>query len=210
MLFFGTSAILLVAAVAAVFAITPRYTAEARVMIDAREENVVGIQAVLSGLAADDPTIRSEIEVLRSEDLARRVIAQTDLDQSREFNPILSPSFVSHVLQSVDWPWLNAAFGEILMDRGEALRNSEVRAEVVAAYFDRLAVETLWAGTRASSASPSRRKGRRSRRGWRTRSPTPTSPCRWRASLPPPRGRRVVGGATSRGRRRGHGVGAGR
>ncbi|MGH6918748.1 MAG: GumC family protein, partial [Geminicoccaceae bacterium] len=152
-LFFGVFITMLVAAVTTVFAITPRYTAEARVMIDAREENVVGIQAVLSGLAADDPTIRSEIEVLRSEDLAQRVIAQTNLDQSREFNPFLSPSFVSHVLQSVDWPWLNAAFGEILMDRGEALRNSEVRAEVVAAYFDRLAVDTVGRNTRVIGIS---------------------------------------------------------
>jgi polysaccharide biosynthesis transport protein len=152
-LFFGALTSMLVAAVAAVFALTPRYTAEAWVMIDPREENVVGIQAVLSGLAADDPTIRSEIEVLRSEDLAQRVIAQTDLDQSREFNPVLSPSFMGKALRSVDWPWLTAAFGNILTNQDEAEPNPQVRAEVVESYFDRLEVDTLGRNSRVIAIS---------------------------------------------------------
>ena len=123
-LFFGTMTTLLIAAVVAVFAITPRYTAEARVMVDPRTENVVNIEAVLSRLTADDPAIQSEIEVLRSEDLARRVIAQTNLDQSREFNPVLTQSVVSLLLRSLDWPWLNAAFGDILARPDDAEQNS--------------------------------------------------------------------------------------
>jgi succinoglycan biosynthesis transport protein ExoP len=150
-LFFGALITCLVAAVAAVFAITPRYTAQASVMIDPREENVVGIQAVLSGLGADDPTIRSEIEVLRSEDMAQRVIAQTNLEQSREFNPILSPSLVSQALRSVDWPWLNAAFGEILADQDEA--SPDLQADVVASYLKRLDVETLGRNSRVIGIS---------------------------------------------------------
>jgi capsular exopolysaccharide synthesis family protein len=152
-LFFGTFITILVAAIVAIFAITPRYTAEARIMIDAREENVVGIQAVLSGLAADDPTIQSEIEVLRSEDLARRVIAQTGLDQSREFNRILSPSLLSEVLKDIDSPWLNAAFGQILTPRDEALPVPQIRPEVVTSYFERLAIDTLGRNSRVIGIS---------------------------------------------------------
>ena len=56
-LFFGAMTTFLVASMVAVFAITPRYTAEARVMVDPRAENVVNIEAVLSRLTADDPAI---------------------------------------------------------------------------------------------------------------------------------------------------------
>ena len=152
-LFFGAMTTLLVAAVVAVFAITPRYTAEARVMVDPREENVVNIEAVLSRLTADDPAIQSEIEVLRSEDLGRRVIAQTSLDQSREFNPVLAQSVIGGFLRALDWPWLNAAFGEILAGPDGADGSRRIRAEIVEKYFDRLRVEALGRGSRVIGIS---------------------------------------------------------
>ncbi len=152
-LFVGTMTILLVAAVVAIFALTPRYTAEARVMVDPRAENVVNIEAVLARLTADDPAVQSEIEVLRSEDLARRVIAQTNLDQSREFNPVLAGSLVGGVLRSLDWPWLNAAFGEILAGPDDAEPNQRVPAEVVQKYLERLHVEALGRNSRVIGIS---------------------------------------------------------
>lgn len=147
-LFFGVLATLLVAATVAVFAITPRYTAVARVMIDPRTENVVSIEAVLSQLKPDDPTIQSEIEVLRSEDTARRVIAQTDLDRLSEFNPQLTTPLVARLIESVDWPWLNAAFGAILAAPGAAEQASAVPGQVVDAFLRRLDVEATGRNSR--------------------------------------------------------------
>jgi uncharacterized protein involved in exopolysaccharide biosynthesis len=147
-LFFGTMASLLVAATVAVFAITPRYTAVAQVMIDPRAENVVSIEAVLSQLSADDPTIQSEIEILRSEDTVRRVIAQTDLDQVSEFNPLLSSTLVAGLLKKMDWPWLNAAFGTILTAPDEAGQSPPIPGEVVEAVLDRLDVAAAGRNTR--------------------------------------------------------------
>ncbi len=139
-LFFGVVATLLVAATVAVLAITPRYTAVARVMIDPRSENVVSIEAVLSQLSADDPTIQSEIEVLRSEDTARRVIARNHLDQMTEFNPLLSTPLVARLVKAMDWPWLNAAFGAILAAPEEAEQSARIPGQVVEAFLDRLDV----------------------------------------------------------------------
>ena len=147
-LFFGVMGTLLVAATVAVFAITPRYTAVARVMIDPREQNVVSIEAVLSQLSADDPTIQSEIEVLRSEDTARRVIAQTSLDQMREFNPLLSSTLVARLITNMDWPWLNAAFGTILVAPDESEQAPQIPGEVVEAYSRRLDVEAAGRNSR--------------------------------------------------------------
>ena len=157
-LFFGAMTTFLVASMVAVFAITPRYTAEARVMVDPRAENVVNIEAVLSRLTADDPAIQSEIEVLRSEDLGRRVIAETNLDQSREFNPVLAQSIIGDVLRGLDWPWLNAAFGQILAHPDGADGSRRIQAEVVEKYFDRLQVEALGRSSRVIGISFSSEK----------------------------------------------------
>jgi succinoglycan biosynthesis transport protein ExoP len=139
-LFFGSLATLLVAATVAVFAIPPRYTAVARIMIDPRAENVVSIQQVLSRLNADDPTIQSEIEVLRSEDTARRVIAQTDLIEVTEFNPLLSSPLIAGLIENLNWPWLSAAFGTILAEPVSRERERRIPGGIVEAYLARLDV----------------------------------------------------------------------
>ena len=68
---------------------TPLYTASSYVMIDPREQQVVNIEAVLSGLSADSATIETEAEVLRSRDLAEKVVAKLQLDRDPEFNKAL-------------------------------------------------------------------------------------------------------------------------
>ncbi len=67
--------------------ITPRYTAEAQVMVDPRQANVVDIEQVLSGLPANAETIQSEIQVILSRNLAARVVEQLKLVDNPEFNP---------------------------------------------------------------------------------------------------------------------------
>ncbi len=83
---------LLVFVVVLVFTIqaTPLYTATASVMIDNRTEQVVDTQAVLSGLPADTATVDTEVEVLRSRQLAERVVAALKLEEDPEFNGALA------------------------------------------------------------------------------------------------------------------------
>ena len=68
---------------------TPLYTATASVMIDNRTEQVVDSQAVLSGLPADAAMVDTEVEILRSRQLAERVVDALDLDEDPEFNAAL-------------------------------------------------------------------------------------------------------------------------
>ena len=64
---FGTMTVLTVLTAVTVFQLTPRYTAEALLIIEARGSNVAAdVEAVLAGLSADRETIQSEIEVLAS------------------------------------------------------------------------------------------------------------------------------------------------
>lgn len=86
----GTIAAITLAGVIFAQMLTPLYTAGTTVMVDPREQQVVDIESVVSGLAPGTETMESEIEVIRSDALARRVIAQTALDQTAEFNPTIA------------------------------------------------------------------------------------------------------------------------
>lgn len=70
---------------------TPRYTAQAQVMLNTRQEQVVDTKAVLSSLPAESSVIDSEVEVLQSRDLARQVAEKLQLERDPEFNWALRP-----------------------------------------------------------------------------------------------------------------------
>ena len=65
----------------ATFFITPLYKSTATIMLDTRHEQVVDVQAVLSNLPSDTFVVDSEVQVLQSPALARRVVKDLHLDQ---------------------------------------------------------------------------------------------------------------------------------
>ncbi len=71
--------------------ITPRYTATALVMLDSRKTKVVNSEAVLSGLPNDIASIQSEVEILRSRTMARKVADKLNIIARPEFNPAVQP-----------------------------------------------------------------------------------------------------------------------
>jgi len=76
--------------VVAATTMTPLYTATTSVMVDPREEKVVDVESIMTGFPADAGTLESEIQVLKSDALAKRVIAQTGLADTAEFNPVVA------------------------------------------------------------------------------------------------------------------------
>lgn len=69
---------------------TPKYTANSTVMLDTRKEKVTNVEAVLSGLPADSSAVDTEVEILKSRQLAERVTKSLNLEQDPEFNPRLA------------------------------------------------------------------------------------------------------------------------
>ena len=67
---------------------TPKYTATATVMLDTRKEQVSDVKAVLSGPDNYDSSsmVDTEVEVLKSRQLAERVVKALQLDNDPEFN----------------------------------------------------------------------------------------------------------------------------
>jgi len=92
----------IVLSVIGAFLVTPLYKSTATIMLDTRRENVVDLQAVLSNLPADTFVVDSEVELLRSPALSKRVIAHLHLDRDPEFNATLrSPTIFSEISDGV-------------------------------------------------------------------------------------------------------------
>jgi capsular exopolysaccharide synthesis family protein len=98
--------------------ITPRYTAEAAVVIDARAAQVVPMPAVLEGLAGDPITIETQASLIRTRYFAERVAASLPDDArhppppppsplERRLEPLLAgmPELLGRL---VPMPWLAA------------------------------------------------------------------------------------------------------
>lgn len=83
----GTIICSLVSAGLLLFMITPRYSAEALIMIEPEKTNIVSVESVVTGLSGDKESIQSEVYVLSSRGMASRVIRRLGLHDDLEFNP---------------------------------------------------------------------------------------------------------------------------
>lgn len=99
-----------------VFQLQPQFTAEALVMVDVRKTKVVDMEAVMSGLDPDKAAIESEVEILKSRALARKVIDELNLFADPEFNAALRPKstdIMSYLnpLQYIPASWMQVLTG---------------------------------------------------------------------------------------------------
>jgi succinoglycan biosynthesis transport protein ExoP len=72
------------------FQLTASYTATSRVIINSRDQRVVDIGAVLSGMPANAAIVDTEAEVLRSRSLIEKLVVKLDLTKNPEFNAELA------------------------------------------------------------------------------------------------------------------------
>ncbi|WP_371134089.1 GumC family protein [Brevundimonas sp.] len=136
---------LLVFVVVLVFTIqaTPLYTATASVMIDNRTSQVVDTQAVLSGLPADAATVDTEVEVLRSRQLAERVVAALELEKDPEFNSALrEPGIIGQITGGVG-SLFGAAAPDTAQEQLSEIEAQKQRERVVDTVRDRLSIRRV-------------------------------------------------------------------
>jgi capsular exopolysaccharide synthesis family protein len=74
----------------AVKMVTPKYEASADIVLGGTRARIMDIQAIVAETTADIMTIESEVRILGSRDVARRVVQQLDLLERPEFNPVLA------------------------------------------------------------------------------------------------------------------------
>jgi succinoglycan biosynthesis transport protein ExoP len=104
---FGTVAAVLLVTMLVLIQLTPRYTASSQLMLNTRQQNVVDIETVMSGLnveaGAFQTGVRSEINIIMSRSLARRVVEKLGLMQDPEFNWNLRQGSALDFINPIAW-----------------------------------------------------------------------------------------------------------
>ena len=86
-----------------VFQMTPLYTGETLIILDQQKTQVVDVESVMSGLGGDSATVDSQVEILKSRSIARRVVEQMNLVDDPEFNGALKPPSVLNWIDPRVW-----------------------------------------------------------------------------------------------------------
>ncbi|MGH1367666.1 MAG: GumC family protein [Maritimibacter sp.] len=74
----------------------PRYTANAKVAFENRQETLINLDSVVSGISGDQTSINTEVEILRSRELIGKLVDRLDLQNEPRLNPYLdSPQEVA-------------------------------------------------------------------------------------------------------------------
>ncbi|ADM09345.1 hypothetical protein PB2503_06397 [Parvularcula bermudensis HTCC2503] len=88
---FAAAAVLTLAVVMAItFQLTPIYASEARVVLNARETQALDVSAIIAGISPDAATVDTEVQLIASRSLARKVADDLNLYADPEFNPTLT------------------------------------------------------------------------------------------------------------------------
>lgn len=140
-LFLAVAILVMVVTIVVTARTPPSYTANASLIIDARTEQVLVSEAVLSGLPAETGVIDTEVEVLRSRQLAERVVDSLNLVADAELNPALKkPGPVKSVGN-----WVKGLFGAAAPDGARRRLTAEQtlarRQQVVDAVMRRLSIK---------------------------------------------------------------------
>jgi polysaccharide biosynthesis transport protein len=81
-------ALLLVGTAAALLVIPPRYSATATIIVDPRQPRVTASESVLSGIGSDAAAVESQVDLITSSALAKRVVERLNLADDPEFSAV--------------------------------------------------------------------------------------------------------------------------
>ncbi len=136
-LILGTVLVVVALALVGVYNTVPQYDARALVLIDQRQNKVVDVNAVLSGLENDPTSVENQLEILRSRSLMQHVIAKLGLENKAAQTPPKPPGLLSQVLHNANlltWfqdPPLPKTPTQLKNDRREGLVNELIGSESV-------------------------------------------------------------------------------
>jgi capsular exopolysaccharide synthesis family protein len=89
-LFIGGALVVLALVTLVTFQLTPKYQAEATVLIDQSQKSLVDFTAGITGLTGDSATVDTEVQLIGSRVIAQRVTEKLDLYNDVEFNAALA------------------------------------------------------------------------------------------------------------------------
>jgi len=81
----ATTATVMILAFLVLLTLTPRYTATAQVLLEPRKEKIFGAETIVPELSIDNASVESQVSVIQSANLLRRVVEKEHLFQDPEF-----------------------------------------------------------------------------------------------------------------------------
>jgi succinoglycan biosynthesis transport protein ExoP len=124
-LILGVTLLGILAAIILAMSLDKLYTARVTLLVDPRQNNIVDVESVLSGMGTDNAAIASEVELLRSRSIAVRVVNEMGLDRDPEFAG--GPSFVGAIRTSV-FETLGITSTEAVAEPADSVNSSVVDA----------------------------------------------------------------------------------
>jgi len=129
----GVAALALLVGAVYVARATPLYTATAQLLLDPRKEKAAGQDAIISDVNLDLPTVESQIAVIKSSALLRRVVAKERLVNDMEFGAAPMGDSGRSLLATVRGFFSSRAQGE---------KDDKAREEAISASLEAMAPET--------------------------------------------------------------------
>lgn len=141
----ATLAAIFIGGVYAFAVAVPVYTSSAVVMLETKQQSVVDLQSVVSGLSGDYAEVNSELEVLQSRGLMDKVADKLNLVEDPEFNgALVEPSALSVLV----WRVKSGIKSLLGLQRPaeklpEELVQQLIRDSVVSALLDKVSVHNI-------------------------------------------------------------------
>ena len=125
-----------------VFAIRPTFRSTATILIEAQKNKVVGIEEVYSGISANREYFQTQAEIIKSRELAAKVVQKLNLTKNLEFDPRqeeppLWKRWISTVSADV------ANLGITVSDEEEGQGEDAIFKSVIRGFQGRLTVEPV-------------------------------------------------------------------
>ena len=119
---------------------TPVYTTSTKVALESRQEQIIDIESVVSGMSGDQVAINTEVEVLKSRRLIGKLVADLGLTEDPEFNS---------TLRAESWLSLGRIIGAVKENllghesATEILSEQTVTDKVINAVLDNVSVSNI-------------------------------------------------------------------
>lgn len=138
--------LLSILAILIIFQLVPRFTATTQLLIGINAAKVVDIEEVITGNLSGDSAVIGEMEVLKSRELARKIIDLLHLDQYEEFNPELrKPGFLAQfsLKNLVPETWREAMGLEKIDNRTDEEKQEEHLTALTDTFLSKLSVSQV-------------------------------------------------------------------
>ncbi len=123
-------------------AAVPTFISHSVVILEPQQEQIVSFDSVVAGMSGDDAEVSSEVQVLRSRELIRKVVEKLDLIEDPEFNSSLRQpgtfqEFKAAIRAMLPLPQRSGAGSDALTPEESEMQNT------VSAVLDALSISNL-------------------------------------------------------------------